>query len=282
VRAATGAEPVAWEAGEGAGYGRNTSRWRVELADGRRAFVKAALDDLAAGWLRQEHRVYAGASAPFMPELVGWHDEGATVLVIEDLGDAFWPPPWTRERIEAVLQTFELVRATAPPSGLPLLEDLRQGLDGWPAIAAEPGPFLATGVCSAAWLDRALPRLAEASATCPLAGKELLHGDVRSDNLCFRDGTVKLVDWNQACVGNSLLDVVAWLPSLRLEGGPEPWELVEDSRGVASLIAGFFASRAGLPPPPTAPTVRDFQRRQAAVALPWAARELGLPSPMAA
>jgi hypothetical protein len=60
------------------------------------------------------------------------------------------------------------------------------------------------------------------------------------------------------------------------EGGPEPWEVVADSGGLAALIAGFFASRAGLPPPPTAPTVREFQRRQAEVALPWAARELGL------
>jgi hypothetical protein len=51
---------------------------------------------------------------------------------------------------------------------------------------------------------------------------------------------------------------------------------VPDSRGLAALIAGFFASRAGLPPPATAPTVREFQRRQAGIALPWAARELGL------
>jgi hypothetical protein len=77
-------------------------------------------------------------------------------------------------------------------------------------------------------------------------------------------------------VGNALLDVVAWLPSLRLEGGPEPWEVVPDSRGLAALVAGFFASRAGLPAPATAPTVREFQRRQAEIALPWAARELGL------
>ena len=44
-------------------------------------------------------------------------------------------------------------------------------------------------------------------------------------------------------------------------------------------LAGFFAARAGLPAPPGAPTVREFQRAQAAVALPWAAQELGLPPP---
>ena len=121
--------------------------------------------------------------------------------------------------------------------------------------------------------------LLEVGRTCPLDGEAFLHLDVRSDNLCLLDGQAVLVDWNLAHVGNPLLDVVAWLPSLRLEGGPEPWELVGDSQGFAALMAGFFAGRAGLPPPPTAPTVREFQREQAEVALPWAARELGLPAP---
>ena len=112
-----------------------------------------------------------------------------------------------------------------------------------------------------------------------LEGEAFLHLDVRSDNLCLRQGRAVLVDWNLAHVGNPLLDIVAWLPSLKLEGGPDPWELVPDSQGFAALLAGFFASRAGLPPPPTAPRVREFQRRQAEVALPWAARELGLPPP---
>ena len=45
----------------------------------------------------------------------------------------------------------------------------------------------------------------------------------------------------------------------------------------AAVSAGLFAARVGLPPPPTAPRVREFQLRQAEVALPWAARELDLP-----
>src|SRR5207302_7695343 len=71
----------------------------------------------------------------------------------------------------------------------------------------------------------------------------------------------------------------AWAPCLHLEGGPPPWKLVPDSAGLSSLIAGFFAARVGLPAPKTAPTVREFQRRQLEVALPWAARELGLDPP---
>jgi Phosphotransferase enzyme family len=277
VAAAVGATVVSAEPVAGGGYGTNTAKWRVELADGRRAFVKLALDDGAADWLRAEHRVYAQVDEPFLPILLGWRDEGGrTLLVLEDLAHAHWPPPWSPAMVDAVLATLDAVHAADAPPGLPVLEDARERLDGWPLVAADPGPLLATGVCSAAWLEAALPVLSHASAAAKLAGHSLVHLDVRSDNLCLDGERVVLVDWNLACVGNPLVDVVAWLPSLRLEGGPEPWEVVPDSHGLAALIAGFFASRAGLPPPATAPTVRDFQRRQAEIALPWAARELEL------
>jgi hypothetical protein len=76
------------------------------------------------------------------------------------------------------------------------------------------------------------------------------------------------------------VDVAVWLPSLRVEGGPEPWEVLPGAGELAAWLSGFFAARAGLPPPPTAaPTVRALQRAQLEVALPWAARELGLPRP---
>jgi Phosphotransferase enzyme family len=280
VAASAGAAPIGRRCISGSGYGTNTAKWSVGLDDGRRVFVKRALDDVAAGWLRDEVRVYASVSESFLPRFVGWYDAaGETLLVIEDLGDAYWPPPWSSEQISAVLATLDSLHGTAPPPVLPPLEAARDRLDGWPAVAADPEPLLSTRLCSPKWLEAALPVLEAASAACVLSGGALLHLDVRSDNLCFRGEQVLLVDWNLACVGNPLIDAVAWLPSLRLEGGPEPWELVPDSGGLAALLAGFFASRAGLPPPQTAPTVRDFQRRQAEVALPWAARELGLSPP---
>ena len=38
-------------------------RWVVELADGRSAFVKVAVNELTAEWLRKEIRVYADVRA---------------------------------------------------------------------------------------------------------------------------------------------------------------------------------------------------------------------------
>jgi hypothetical protein len=277
LTAATGATPLRWESVRGSGYGTNTAKWSVELDDGRRVFVKLALDELASDWLRDEWRIYGSLSAGFLPEVVAWHDTGGTTfLAIEDLADAHWPPPWLPGQVSLVLETLDMVHATTPPCELPALADLREALDGWPIVAADPEPFLSTGVCSREWLAAALPRLAQASSECELAGEALVHLDLRSDNLCIRAGAALFVDWNHACIGNPAIDAVAWAPSLRLEGGPEPWELVPESGGLAALIAGFFAARAGLPAPTSAPAVRVFQRRQAEVALPWAARELGL------
>jgi len=46
------------------------------------------------------------------------------------------------------------------------------------------------------------------------------------------------------------------------------------------VLAGYFAAHAARPDIPEAPHVRPLQRKQARTALPWAARALGLPTPM--
>ena len=88
------------------------------------------------------------------------------------------------------------------------------------------------------------------------------------------------MDWNWATVGNPLLDLAAWLPSLHAEGGPRPEDVIGDGAAeLAALLAGFFAAHAGKAPPEGAPTVRIVQLAQLQTALPWACRALGLPEP---
>ena len=136
------------------------------------------------------------------------------------------------------------------------------------------------GLCTRAWLDRASPTFIDAADPRLLDGTTLLHTDVRSDNLCFRDGATVLVDWNHTSVGNAEIDVAFLLPSLHMEGGPPPHKVAPFvTLGIAAHVAGYLAGRAGLPAPPTAPLVRDIQRRQLEVALPWAAAVLDLPPP---
>jgi thiamine kinase-like enzyme len=275
-----GGELSGWTRVESGGYSRASAHWQASAASGERVFVKHALTPAGAAALRKERILYEALRGSFMPAFLGAYDEGGTtLLVLEDLSGAEWPPPWSAGRIDAVLESLATLHASPVPGGLDVLADDRDDIAGWPAVASDPKPLLSTDICSATWLDQALPVLLRATEEAPLDGDDLLHFDVRSDNLCFRDGGAVLVDWNLAGRGNGRFDVAFWLPSLRLEGGPEPSEVLPDAGALAAVVAGFFAARAGLPVPTAAPTVRAFQRAQAVVALPWAARELGLPGP---
>jgi hypothetical protein len=274
-----GSTSWAWSRVSG-GY-TNAGRWRVRFADGGSVFVKAATGEDTADWLRAEHRMYAHLGPrPFLPALLGWDGGGEAaafpILVLEDLGAAHWPPPWDDRRVRAVLDALAMVRAALPfaPPELPSLEAMRGDFACWRDVAGAPEPFLALGLCTPRWLDEALPTLIAAEDAARLDGDDLLHRDVRSDNLCFRpeSGAALLVDWNWACRGNGRLDITGWLPSLHAEGGPLPETVLPDEPELATLLAGFWASRAGKPDPRPGSRVRQVQRQQLRVALPWAAR----------
>jgi phosphotransferase family enzyme len=263
------------------GYAHN-ERWIVGLEDGRSAFVKAAVDARTARWLRTEHKIYSSVREPVLPRMLGWLDEAElTLLVLEDLSAGFWPPPWNRERIASVLALLQSKSRIEPPAEIESLEESLPGLTGWwDRVSEDPKPFLSLGLCTPDWLERHLPTLQRAAHTAPLSGGSLVHRDVRSDNICLRSSAALLVDWNWASVGNPLLDLASWLPSLHAEGGPPPEEMLPSGGAeFAALLAGYFAANAGLPVIPHAPRVREVQLQQLRVALPWAARALGLPPP---
>jgi hypothetical protein len=280
IEGIVGARVVGLERVEGGGY-TLAGRHRAFLDDGRTVFVKSAVDDLSAGWLRTEIRVYTALRGGFLPVFHGWAEhDGLPLIVLEDLGDAHWPPPWRDGDIDAVKRALRELAATSAPEGIEPVPRADLAHE-WLEVERDPQPFLSTGVAERQWLDESIRALRDASEHAPFGGEELLHLDVRSDNLALRGGRAVLVDWNWVCVGNGVLDLVAWAPSLCLEGGPRPDEFVSGP-GVAELaaaLAGLWAARAGLPPPPTGPRVREGQRRQLGVVLPWACRLLGIAEP---
>lgn len=175
----------------------------------------------------------------------------------------------TADRYAVELAVAELSVPARPPNTASARASHPDLWERWPTVVADPVPFLSLGLRDEEWLERALPELLAAIERAPLDGDDLLHFDLRSDNMCFRDGKAVLVDWNWLCLGSSAADIAAWVPSVADEGGPPPWRILPGHGELAALIAGVWASVAGLPPPETAPKVREVQRRQLAIALDW-------------
>ncbi len=276
-------QPIArFERLEGRGY-TPALRLRAWLRDGGTVFIKCGVTELTAGWIVSEAAVYTRLQAPFIARLLAWEDGPARAdeypfLVLEDLSAAFWPPPWTPQRIERVRAMLAVVAATRLP-GLPALEEETEIYDGWQRVAADPAPFLSLGLAGPDWLERALPALLALDCRAALRGEALVHCDVRSDNICLRGEQAMLIDWNLPLHGSPLADLAFWLPSLQLEGGPPPESILPDAPAFAAIISGYMAARAGLPIIPDAPRVRAIQYAQLRCALPWAVRALQLPPP---
>ena len=123
-------------------------------------------------------------------------------------------------------------------------------------------PFLSLGLATARWLRDSAPVLAAAADGAVIEGPFPTHLDVRSDNVCFRDGRAVMVDWNHAVLAHPDLDIAGWAPSLQAEGGPAPEEILPGRGQMAAVISGYFAKRAGMSIIPAAPRVREVQRQQ--------------------
>lgn len=279
---------ISWQRAAG-GYSP-AQRWVVAFSDGTSCFVKFPPSPDRAGpertqeladYLRTENLIYQAVQKPFLAACLGWDDDGTQpILVLEDLSGALWPPPWSSDLIGQVREALTVVRQSVPPPQLPPVAEVAGGRlrgETWERVAEDPRPFVALGLCTEKWLQVSLPALLAAAQAAPIDGDELVHFDMRSDNICIDRGRVVIVDWNLAGKGNGELDLSSWLPSLQAEGGPLPEALMPDAPEWAALNAGFFAARAGLPTIPDAPWVRRVQLEQLRTALPWAVRALRLP-----
>ncbi len=255
-------------------------RWVMRMADGRRCFAKIATNDMTANWLRLEQHAYSTLNADFMPRMLGWQDDAANpILLLEDLSDAVWPPPWSQQHLSALMRTLDQMWST-PATTFPSAVDTNAGiLHGWNTVREDPAPFLGLGLASQTWLDEHLPELCAQDEDATLPGDDLLHGDLRSDNLCIKGDRAIVFDWNNAVRGNRRFDLAALLPSIASEGGPLPETFMPDAGVLSVIMAGYFAARAGLPIIPQAPRVREVQLSQLRHALPWMCRALKLPVP---
>lgn len=268
IEAMTGSRPLRSQRLRTGGYTR-AGKWTVEFADGSRVFVKESAEPL-------ERVVYEQVKAPFLPRLIG-ADEG--LLVLDDLTDALWPPPYPDD-VSALFITLDALAATAPPAALPELPKPSPGL--WERLIGYADRLTGLGACSAEWLEQALPQLIAAEARFAPAGDSLVHGDIYSGNLCFTGGRSVLVDWACARRGNHWFDRgMAWI-SVEIEGGRAPALDAPDEATLAAFIAGDWALSLTHPRPSSIDPDAGLEAAQLndlRHGLSWFARAAGLPPP---
>jgi Ser/Thr protein kinase RdoA (MazF antagonist) len=226
-----------------------------------------------------------------VPRLLWSHDEGEegwVVLAFEDVDGRSPVEPWRPDELDRTLDALADLAELLTPS--PVAVRTVGGVGGWSVISGGHWGRLARERPAGldGWSTRNLDKLAglEAGAPEEAAGGTLLHLDLRADNLLLTPDRVVVVDWPHARVGAAWVDLLFFAPSVAMQGGPPPEDLLDryphagQAEGdaitaVVCAIAGFFVHEGLQPAPPGLPTLRAFQAAQGRVAREWLARRTG-------
>ena len=292
IAAAAGSE-VVQATSTGSGFTAGFAS-RLDLADGRRIFVKAAspADDRLHGWeLSAAYRLEA-RNLRVLPRESGavpllWtmtpHDGTDEWIVLGFPYVAGHPPrrPWRPDELR--LTTSRLAEAapalaTAPP-GLDLRPfDAATELSEWTArLHARDG--------RSRWVDEVLTLAAESSERC--GGTAVVHGDLRDDNVIVGDdGTVWICDWNWPVLGAPWLDLVTVVIAAHGDGLDTDALLADhvltrdvDPRSINAWLAAlwcYFTTRMEDEVPHGSPHLRDHQAWYADVCEDWLSGRTGL------
>jgi aminoglycoside phosphotransferase (APT) family kinase protein len=265
---------------------------RLRTAAGGRAFVKAVSGEAnveSPTMHRREAKITAALpeAAP-APRLLASYDDGTWVaLLLQDVEGRHPQLPWREDELRRVVDSIDELFADLTPCPVAdarsVDDDWRSQFSNWREAAASGAPGGADE-----WSLRYLDRLAELESRWveAAAGDTLLHLDLRADNMIVSADRVWIVDWPWAARGAPAFDLVGFAPSVAMQGGPEPADLLAmsafgraaDPDAVTVLvatIAGYFHLQSLLPPPPGLPTVRGFQAAQGEVALRWLRERTG-------
>ncbi len=262
---------------------------RLLLSTGRRAFVKAVNDINPES--PRIHRAEAKVAALLppstpAPRLLGCIESADwVVLLLEDIEGSVPAQPWRPAELSRVLDAMAGLAEALTPSpinAMPAAQRFRHLGRGWRLLAeaADSGRDTLEGLHP--WARARLAELVAVEEAWPRAGAgaTLAHGDIRADNILLTPDRVVFVDWPWACLAARWFDLVAMLPSVAMQGGPLPEDVLAthalgqgaDPDAVTSVVAalaGMFTYLARQPDPPGLPTLRAFQAAQASVALGW-------------
>jgi hypothetical protein len=264
---------------------------RLRTAAGDRAFLKAvsaAANPETPDLHRREAAVTAAlpAHAPAARLLASYDAEGWVALLLSDIDGRHPHLPWRPDDLRRVVDALDDLHDALTPAPLADAGEAAvvhaELFGNWSLLAADPPAGLDD------WARRHVDELAwlEAGWAEALAGDTLLHFDTRADNILLTAEQVWFVDWPWAARGNAVFDLVGMAPSVTMQGGPPPEDVLRLSRHgraadedvVTTLVAsitGYLAHRALQPAPAGLPTLRAFQRAQGTVALRWLAARTG-------
>ena len=248
-------------------------RFIVLFDDGSSAFVKAATDEQTDAWIRQEQAALDAVGGHLGPMIVAFEPEpGSALLITEDLSSGYWPThdhrvDWRAGDVDALLDTLKTLGGlSVPPSLGPIVD--------WPspqwADVFRSGVLVAAGLCSTQWAEMAEVAIAPVDERAALGLSTFVHGDVRSDNVVIVDGRALLVDWSTAGAGRRGHDLAQLLPTLHLEGAPEPWLVADVDTDLVVRLSGSVAARLAKPEGMPEWLQRVFLRL-AAINLAWIA-----------
>lgn len=293
VEAAAGGSVVdSWSAGTGFTPGFAS---RLDLADGRSVFVKAAssADDHLHGWTLSEAYRTEVDRLEALPDGIGaprllWHiDE---TLAGESWIIAAWeyvdaaPPrrPWRHDELQLVLDklTATALVLKAAPEGLQLdrVSDDFADYPAWVTRVRERDG-------RSRWLETVAELAAEMEQRC--AGSAVVHLDLRDDNLLIgrRDREVWIVDWNFPYLGAAWVPLVTVLLSAAGDGHDadailttHPLSREVAARDIDSFLAVlwlYFTTSRERDVPTHSPHLRDHQAWYADVTRDWLSRRLG-------
>jgi aminoglycoside phosphotransferase (APT) family kinase protein len=265
---------------------------RIVCADGQRWFVKAASSRVNPDTprLHRQEAAILGGLDPLVragqlraPRLRATVEHGTWfALILDDIDGRHPALPWEDGQVRQVLDALDTqadVLTPAPITAPSIGDYLGRNFTGWRTLARNRDHARLDP-----WSRAHLAELAstEASWAAHAGGTTLLHGDIRADNLLLADDDVVFVDWAHACRGAAFVDVVLWAPSVAMQGGPQPADLLarsrsgrtaspDSARAIVCALAGYFTERSLRPPPAGLPTVRDFQAAQGEVTRAWLA-----------
>jgi len=250
----------------------------VELADGRRAFVKTAdslVNERTVAMHRREAAVLRLLDRRVAPALLADVDRPPWFGLVVEAIDGRHPAPASARDTAAVLDAVAAL-PDAPAGGLlrPLEEELAADARGWHRLLEDGATPPEAAGASLARLAALAERMPEA-----LHGDSVVHCDLRIDNaLIDAEGRGRLIDWPSAAVGARWLDAVTYLLDVRHLGGPIE-EAVrhpvlrdvppQDVDVWLAVLGAYFLDSARRPEPAGLSGIREYQRAQGATVLAW-------------